>query len=149
MALATLGTMAWECTPMRSTKMPREQVLDEKLGLLGFLDVRRAEIGRRDGVPVDLAQLIQPRAELGVERSRVRQRERPAPPVRRRPLHDLMQIGLQMDDRLLAAPIGKFGMVRAVDDIQHNRARTKIERNAIAHAQSGDGRRREGQAAVA
>jgi hypothetical protein len=120
MALATLGAMAWECTPTRSTKCQGNESWIRKLGLLGFLDIRRAEIGRCDGVPVNLAQLLQLRTELGIEGPRVRQRERPAPPVRRRPLHDLMQIGLQMDDRLLSASVGKVGMIRAVYDIQHN-----------------------------
>ena len=54
MALATLGTMAWECTPMRSTRCQGNESLDQKFGLLAFLERPPGEIGRRDGIPVDL-----------------------------------------------------------------------------------------------
>gem|GEM_PF-2988776 len=92
-------------------------MLDEKLGLLGFFDVRRAKIGCRHSVPIDIAQSIQTRPELRIDRTRIRQREGPTPSIRLRPLNDLLKIGLKMDDRLLPAPIVKLGMVRAMDHV--------------------------------
>ena len=53
-------------------QMPWKRLLDEKLGLLGFLNVWRAEIGRCNPIPVDLIQLVQSAPELGIDCARVR-----------------------------------------------------------------------------
>jgi hypothetical protein len=74
--------------------------------------------------------------ELRIDRARVRERKGPAPSVLLCPLDNMTQIGLQMHDRLLAAPIGKFGMVCAVNHKQHNRTRTKIERDISAYVRT-------------
>jgi len=41
--------------------------VDEKLGLFTFLDIRRAEIGRCDSVPIDQIQFVQACAELSID----------------------------------------------------------------------------------
>lgn len=79
-------------------QMPRERLLDKKLGLLGFLNVRRPEIGGRHSVPIDVAQSIQTHPEPRVDRTRIRERESSALPVRLRPSNDLLKVGLKMYD---------------------------------------------------
>jgi hypothetical protein len=117
-------------------QLPGKRLLEEKLGLLGFFHIRGAKIGRRNRVPVDIAQPIQPRPELRIDRARVRERKGSSPSVLLCPLDNMMQVGLQMHDRLLAAPIGKFGMVCAMNHKQHNRTWTKIERDICAHVRA-------------
>src|SRR6185437_3652804 len=117
-------------------KAPGEGLLDKEFGLLPLLHVRRAEIGRRHRVPIDFVQAIQPRAELRVVGAGIRQRERPAAPIRLGPRDHPLKIGFKMDDRLLAASIGQCGMIRAVNHVKHDGPRTKIERDAVANGQS-------------
>jgi hypothetical protein len=45
-------------------EMPGKGVMHQELGLLALLDIRRSEIGRRDGVPIDLSQLGDARATI-------------------------------------------------------------------------------------
>ena len=60
------------------------------------------------------------------------ERERPPPVVLASPGDDGMKVGLQVDDRRLTTAVGEVGVVRAVDDEQHDRSRAEVERDVVA-----------------
>ena len=43
-----------------------------------------------------------------------------------------MKVGLHVDDRRLTTAVGKIGVVRAMDDEQHDRSRAEVERDVVA-----------------
>ena len=69
-------------------QLKRKALMQQKLRLLVLLHLGRPEVRCCDRIPVELIQLIQPRAERGVVGSRIGKRERPARAVRRRPRDD-------------------------------------------------------------
>src|SRR5690606_19792514 len=53
-----------------------------------------------------------------------------------RPIESLCQINLQMDDRVLPTSVLECRMVGFVYHVQHDGARTKVERNVVADARA-------------
>lgn len=43
-----------------------------------------------------------------------------------------MQIGFEVNDGSLAASVGEFWVIRAVNHVQHNRSGAKIERHEVS-----------------
>jgi hypothetical protein len=57
--------------------------------------------------------------------------------IRGRPRDDVVEIELQVHDRLLSAPVTEVRVVRAVNDVEHDRAWAEVERNAVADVITG------------
>src|SRR3954468_2652697 len=62
--------------------------------------------------------------------------KRPAPVALMCPADCLQQLALEMDDRALAPAVGKFLVIGAVDQVKHDRARTKVERHTLSNVQA-------------
>ena len=64
----------------------------------------------------------------------VGRRESPALPVCVGPGNRFMQVCLQVNDRVLPVSIGQFRVIPLKDHIQHDGARTEVERHAVTDA---------------
>src|SRR5208337_4728939 len=89
-------------------------------------------VGVRDLVPVQLAELGQVSERLEVVASRVPVGKRPVATLAIRPGYNLMEVRLKMEDRALAILIGQARMVPFVQEIEHDRSRTKVEGHELA-----------------
>ena len=107
--------------------------MKEELGLLSLLHSGRPEVRGHDRFPVDLIQMRDFLAKLGVRGASVGQRECATTPLLSRPTHRFVQVGFQMDDRSLPATIREVGVVRHMDQVQHDRPRAEVERDVISY----------------
>jgi len=63
--------------------------------------------------------------------------ERPSPVVLASPSDDRMKVALHVHDRRLPTAVGVVGVVRAVDDEQHDRSGAEVERDVVADVVAG------------
>ena len=112
-------------------ELPRESLLDQKLSLLALLAV--TPIHGFHGVPVDLIQLRQVRPIFEIASAGIRKCERTAQVVLFSPGNGQPQVRLEMHNGTLAASIGQLRMIRPTYHVEHDGARTEVERNARAH----------------
>jgi hypothetical protein len=117
-------------------QVPRELTIQQEFGLLLLLRRATGPLVRLDGAPVDLAELAKVTAILEIMRPRVGKGERPTPLVGLCPGDDRVQVRDQMHDRVLPALVGELG-VPAMDEEEHHRARTEIERHALTYIEVG------------
>ena len=110
----------------------RREALDQQLGLLTLLHPRVTPIPRLDRRPAQGREVVEAREEARVAGPGVDVGERPTPPLPLRPAHDLMQAKLQMHERPLTLGVGDVRVISAVKQVQHHRARTKVERHTGA-----------------
>ena len=79
-------------------KRPRDEVVHQEFCLFMFLDVCITEIGRVNGVPIYIAELVQSISELGVSRSSIGKTEGPPSSLSIRPFNCLLKIQFKMDN---------------------------------------------------
>ena len=108
-------------------------MFQEKLGLFAFL--AGSPIRRLYRCPINFLQLCKIFAILKIIRPGIRERKDSAPAVFVRPDYHGMQIGLQMDNRALPAPIVQLKMIGLMDQVKHDGAWAEIERHTVANAQ--------------
>jgi hypothetical protein len=92
-----------------TNKPPWKGAVDKEFGLLGILDRRLTKVLAHDVVPVQLAEFSQVTEGLEVAASGVAVGESPGPTLGICPGDGLVKIGLEVQDRPLAALVGQFG----------------------------------------
>lgn len=114
-------------------QMPRAGIVDQELRLLAFFDQRSTKISFIDRIPVYLAQLIAVIIEISIVTTGISVRESPAYPVLICPAYSRLHIYLHMNDRALPPMIEHINVIVFVNDKEHDRSGTEIERHIVAN----------------
>ena len=114
-------------------QMPRAGIVDQELRLLAFFDLRSTKISFIDRIPVYLAQLIAVIIEISIVTTGISVRESPAYPVLIGPAYSRLHIYLHMNDRALPPMIEHINVIVFVNDKEHDRSGTEIERHIVAN----------------
>ena len=88
-------------------------------------------------VPIDFAQLTQIAAVFEKAGASIGKREGPPPLIPLRPVHRLMQVGLQVHDGALAVAILEAFVVGPVNHVEHDGAWAEVKRHSVADAEAG------------
>ena len=114
-------------------EFPRKILLYQEFGLLSVL--AGPPIPRLNSIPSDFPKIRQIGPILEEIGTCVRQRKRPSLSSVACPCDSRLQVRFQVDDRPLPVPVRELRVVALINQIQHDRTRTKIERNTIAYMQ--------------
>lgn len=123
--------MPFVLDPNPFDEIPRHSIVYQELGLLCSLDSRFREVSVGDRTPVEALELFQRLRERCESVASILGAEGPLDPVRASPLRDAPDAGYQMDNRSLSAAIPQVWVIASMDDEQHHRARTEIERHEL------------------
>ena len=78
-------------------------------------------------------QLVKVAEERRISGSGISSGKGPAPSMRRRPFDGRVEIGFQVDDWTLTTAIRQFRMVSLVEQVKHDRPKTKVEWDVMAN----------------
>ncbi len=115
-------------------QLPGESLLDEEFRLLCFLTA--LPVPCRYRTPVDLSQIRQIGSVLTVTRSCIGQCERPTQSVVLCPRNGPTKVRFQMNDGLLSPAILQLGMIRHVDQVEHDGTWAEVEGNTATDTQT-------------
>jgi hypothetical protein len=117
-------------------KLEWKKAVDQELRLFALFDVRIAKVCSLYRFPIKFIEVSEIGVELRITGAGVRTGECPANVVRVGLLNNPIKVCFEVDDWVLSSSVDQFGMICAMDDIEHHRSGAEVKRNILAHLRS-------------